>query len=176
MTDITDDKAAFIFRIKSKFFQDIPHPKIILKYIEQLNQKCENKTPFIESVIDFGGADLGYILRNYSKEILELRSELAKETDTCIMKIILEKIHAVHWSVILKLINYLPKLESYPDQHLRQSQAFDAFEMYRFIERAALKDDEIKTYICTEIEKDKPENFSVLSNGCLISRKIILNV
>ncbi|MBL7900005.1 MAG: hypothetical protein JNJ99_15805 [Crocinitomicaceae bacterium] len=176
MTENADDSEDFVFRIKSKFFQEIPHPKIIQKYIAQLDQKCGNVTPFVESVIDFGSADLAYILKNYTQEIIQLKSHLAKETEVCKMKIILEKIHCLHWSVLLRLLTYLPSLESYPDKHLRQSQALNAFEMYRLIEKSGLKEDEIKTYICNEIQTVNPEIFSAITNGCLTSRKIVLNV
>lgn len=176
MTDLADDSEEFIFRIKSKFFQEIPHPKIILKYIEQLNQKCHKETAYVTSVIDFGAADLVYVLKNYTIEILQLKSDLAKESDICNIKTILEKIYAIHWSVLMRLVRYLPHLELYPDQHLRQSQPLDAFAIYRFVEKSGLNEDEIKTYICKEIQMEKPENFSLLTNGCLTSRKIISNV
>ncbi len=172
---MTEDEELELFTIKTKFFREIPHPKLILKAINQV-EKLMNHTPMYDNrAIDFGQKDLSDVLKLHSEKAVALKTALGHAEKPEEVFLALNELY--HWqrSLILRLIQYLPEQVPLSDEEIKQSDPIDSYDILTFIKANELAENQIKTYICNELETTKPDQFSILTKRCLQSRKIVAN-
>jgi hypothetical protein len=170
---MTEDQELELFTIKTKFFREIPHPKLILKAINQV-EKLMNQTPmFDELEINYGQKDLSEILKSHSEKIIALKTVIAHAEKPEEVFLALNELYQWHWSMIRRLALYLPEHTTFSDEEIKQSDPIDSYSIYTFIKAAGLSENQIKTYICNELETTKPNQFSILTKCCLQCRKIV---
>ncbi|MBI3133065.1 MAG: hypothetical protein HYZ14_00175 [Bacteroidetes bacterium] len=172
---MTEDQELELFTIKSKFFREIPHPKLILKAIGQV-EKMVQAVPVIPALPDFSKADLTTLLQAHSDAVYALKSAISKAEKPAGLYLSLNELYQWHVMLITRLSSYLPEGIELPDQDIRQSDAVDSYRILQYIKSAGLSENQIKTYICAEIEAKEPKEFSPLTRVCLQSRKIHSNV
>jgi len=168
-----------LFSIKSKFLREIPHPKLILKAIDQTKKLISdfNSTRESEHLIQLPDKVFENNLKNslmqHSDFLLQLKLKISQAQLPGELYIALNELYFIHSSMIKQLSTYLPELESYPDSAIKISDSFDSYALSRFIETAQLNENEIKAYICNSILNKPALNFDMLTIACLRSKKII---
>ncbi|MBK7128903.1 MAG: hypothetical protein IPM74_02835 [Crocinitomicaceae bacterium] len=168
-----EDKELKLFTIKSKFFREIPHPKLILKAIAEVESLCAMPPMYAEHVIDFGNTDLAFVLKSHSEETIVVKTKLAHTVSPEELCLALHDLYCWHWSLILRLIHYLPQKELAVGDSIKQSTAIDSYMLYKFIRDNKLSEAVLKTYICKEIEENDEARFSILTRVCLQALKIV---
>lgn len=172
---MNEDQELELFTIKTKFFREIPHPKLILKAINQV-EKLMNHTPLYDNFAnDFGEIDLAAALKSHAEKIVALKTAIAHADEPEPLFLALNELYEWHWSLILRMTLYLPVMADYPDAEIKQSDPIDSYTVLTFIKAIGLSENQIKTYICNELETTKPDQFSILAKCCLQCRKIVAN-
>lgn len=168
-----DDIELKLFSIKSKFFKEIPHPKLILKAITEVESFCVVPPMYANHVIDFGKTDLEFVLKSHSAETIAVKTKLAHAVSAEELCMALHELYRWHWSLILRLIQYLPQRELAVSDSIKQSNPIDSYQLYKFIQDNKLSEAVLKTYICNEIEDEDEARFSILTRVCLQALKIV---
>jgi hypothetical protein len=172
---MTEDQELELFTIKTKFFREIPHPKLILKAINQVEKLLDHTPLFDIGVIDFGQADLTSVLKSHSDKIFALKTAIAHAEKPEELFLALNELYQWHWALILRMSQYLPEQTVFSDEGIKQSDPVDSYAVLTFIKSTGLPENQIKTYICNELETTKPDQFSILTKRCIQCRKIVAN-
>lgn len=172
---MTEDQELELFTIKTKFFREIPHPKLILKAINQVEKLMNHAPLYDDRANDFGDANLTVVLKSHTEKIIAFKTAIAHADEPEALFLALNELYEWHWSLILRMTLYLPELASYPDGEIKQSDPIDSYSVLAFIMAKGLTENQIKAYICKELETTEPDQFSILTKCCLQSRKIVAN-
>lgn len=172
---MTEDEELELFTIKTKFFREIPHPKLILKAINQVEKLMNQPPMYDDHLIDFGQSDLVSVLKAHSEKIVALKTAIAHAEKAEEVFLALNELYHWQWSLILRMTLYLPEHANYPDAEIKQSDPIDSYTVLTFIKTKGLAENQIKAYICNELETTKPDQFSILTKCCLQCRKIVAN-
>lgn len=172
---MTEDEELELFTIKTKFFREIPHPKLILKAINQV-EKLISIPPMLKNAeINFDRSNLADVLKSHSEKIYALKTSIAHAANPSDLFLALNELYEWQQALVIRLNQYLPVEANYDFPEIKQSDPIDSYAVLTFITQHALAENQIKTYICNEVEAKNPKEFSILTRVCLQCRKIVAN-
>ena len=167
-----------LFEIKKRFLQEIPHPRLIVKAIQQLTKNYDlpeiSLDSFQTNLLGFqekNEALLPFLERYLQKNLRTKHAISMAETPTKLrhsLRILLYE----QWMLFLKLQAYLPEDANFPDQELKMSAPIEVYEVIKWIRHENLQESEIKNYLYTNIF-EKSTEFDSLTIACLRANKII---
>jgi hypothetical protein len=71
---MTEDQELELFTIKTKFFREIPHPKLILKAINQVEKLMDHTPMFEHGTFDFGKKELINVLKSHTEKTIAFKN------------------------------------------------------------------------------------------------------
>ncbi len=163
---MNDAEKYAIFDLKNKFLGLIPHPKLITKAIKQAQVKG-GLTHSIEDIAhsltdEIGAQDLNEFLRYAIHESLQIKQVIASASSYASLAIALERLLLNQLNLIHKLNLYAPKIEEHRLESIKVSEAIDPYAVLKMIQQRNLKDDEIKNYLCTQIDQNDLNDLVVI--------------
>lgn len=170
-----------LFEIKKLYLREIPHPKLIIKSIQQLTKKYGLSTISFDSFqqnslgINEKNEALLPFLERYLQKNLQTKHSISTAETPLKLRHFLHILLYEQWMFFLKLQSYLPENSNFPDQDLKMSSPIDAYEVIKWIHQRNLDESQIKDYLYTNILENSTE-FDSLTIACLRANKIILYV
>lgn len=177
---MTDSILFELFDIKQKFLREIPHPKLILKQIKKIEMNQGYNAP---RALDYSS----YPLTKSNEELtlvqfldehihagLGLKHQISLSNTYDQLKDSLAQLIDHQVQLMRKLKTYLPFMDSYPDQEIKQSKPLDPYAVLKLIQKQNLKENEIKNYLCILLKAGE-ENSNTLLEACLQANKILGN-
>lgn len=172
---MTEEQEQDFFAIKTKFFREIPHPKLILKAIGQIEKMFGVKSEKDSSAVSLIDSTASDSLRIHSNQVYEIKTAIAQDEKPEDLLISLNKLYQLQVALVHKLAFYLPDKTEYLMNDIKQSETIDSYALLTELNSLALPEDQIKTYICNEIETKKPVRFSKFTRACIQCKKISAN-
>ena len=167
-----------LFDYKQKFLREIPHPRLLAQQAYQLRIKgkldhTDKKTYATVALTPEDQAeDLMRFLENLIQEELRLKHQIAQAAGYEELVDTIERLFDLRVRFLLKLQSYLTPQASFPDEAIKMSTSMDVYAILKWIQTLNLKENEIKNYLCREIEKGAQEA-DILVNSCLQANKIL---
>lgn len=177
---MTEDLRYELFDIKQKFLREIPHPKLIRKQIWQIRVKGKlgekEELPYSEIILNKEEKSRGLeeFLDGYIKAVLMLKHQVSQATDYSSLETVLISLFSGEIKMLKKLQTYLEVSNEYPDGDIKMSAPMDQYQILKRIRELKLNENEIKPYLCKQIEADSNE-FDVLTRSCLQANKILMH-
>ncbi len=163
---------SILFEIKQKFFNEIPHPKLIKKEITKISSNLD----FIDQIDQHSDSrELNTYLNAYLTDLLKLKLAIANSKETIQLYTSLKELYILQNSMISKLASYVAKSDDLPLGHLKLSGSIDAFKIVQELKSTSTEESEISEYIWQEISNKNIEDFTVITNECLRAFKIKMN-
>jgi len=155
---VNDSEKYVIFDLKNKFLGIIPHPKLISKAIKQARVKGGLSQP-IEDIAhaltdEISAQDLNEFLRHTINSLLQIKQGIASAYSYQSLANALELLLANQLNLIYKLKSYMTNVEQERLESIKVSEAIDPYAILKMIQQRNLKDDEIKNYLCTQIDQN----------------------
>lgn len=170
---MTEDQELELFAIKSKFFRDIPHPKLILKALNQV-EKMVNYPPLVsDEVLPINS--LEERLQHHSDRSYALKSAISRADRPETLYVCLQALYTLHQNLVDTLASFVPEGVTLPETTIKQSDPLDSYKVLAFLKEAGLAEDQIKGYICAEMNKGLDEPLSLITRVCIQAVKINSN-
>lgn len=170
-----------LFEVKKIYLREIPHPKLIIKSIQQLTKKYSLSAISLDSFqqnalgINEKNEALLPFLERYLQKNLQTKHSISTAENPVKLTHCLNILLYEQWMFFLKLQSYLPENGNFPDQDLKISSPIDAYDVIKWIQQRNLDESQIKDYLYTNILENSTE-FDSLTIACLRANKIILYV
>ena len=159
-----------LFEIKQKFLRVIPHPTLIAKQLKKLGQPIE-----LLKIQEFNLKELKLTLDSYTTDLLNLRLAIANAQNSDFLVQELIKVYYLHWELLFTLAHYCPEDGSINSVDVKLSDAFDTYDLSKFIVTQGIQETEIKEYLCKDLMINAPFNCSPLLLAVLRAKKIVNN-
>lgn len=169
---MTEEQEVYLFKIKSKFFREIPHPKIILKYIDDLKLRLGSNDQNQEREFFLPTQSLVQLLQFHHNETFKIKNEIASANSFEELLGALQKLLTIHEYVLKFMKSFLPEGLEFNDEKIKQTIPFDSYQLIKFISDNRIDENKITEYICKDLEGKNPDTYSLLTLACLQSRKI----
>lgn len=144
-----------LFELKQKFLSAVPHPKLIAKAMVQAQVKAgvevkdvKDDTPTVAII---NALDLRQFLDENITNLLLIKGKIALANDYHALAIALQSLYANHLHLIHKLNAYVPHALDFSTEAIKMAVPIDAYQVLKIIQQRNLKDDEIKNYLCANI-------------------------
>ena len=170
----TEENQVKLFEIKSRFFREILHPKLIVKAIRDLGFKSD-LGQIVNKSIDYSEFSLEKAMEHYVTTTLAIKLNISKAQDAESLADILCNLLGQQINFLNKLANYSVENYNYKSSELKESDAFDAYQIGKYITLKGLQESEIKPYICAQVNLVPLGDLDVLSQSSLRAKKIIEN-
>jgi hypothetical protein len=170
-----------LFEVKKIYLREIPHPKLIIKSIQQLTKKYSLSAISLDSFqqnalgINEKNEALLPFLERYLQKNLQIKHAISLAATPLSLRHFLWILLYQQWIFFQKLQQYLPENTNLPDQDVKMSSPTDAYEVIKWIQARNLEESQIKDYLYTNI-LEKNTEFDSLTIACLRANKIILYV
>lgn len=138
--------ATDLFTIKQKFLSTIPHPKVIRKYIEQIDGEVTIDNIAIEE------SDLYDFLNEYLNQLMGIKLSIANSDGPISLKMALIQLLSLHNQLINKLAQYVSHLND--SFQVKLSDSIDAYEIQVFLKKNAIQENQISDYLCSHLSAD----------------------
>lgn len=171
---MNEQEQEFLFSIKSRFFREVPHPKLILKALHELGNVMVQKPVLPE--ITLPSVSLIDVLDEHATKILDLKKSISLATDASTLWQAVCATYQVHCTLIEVLANQVDVNNTGGFPAILQSEPLDSYEILTFLKTQTIPENQIKTYICNELKTISPEAFSILTRKCVQAAKIRSNV
>ena len=159
-----------LFEIKQKFLREIPHPKLIQKQINHLNEKRTDEV-LLENPID-ESKDILSFFNNYIRILLALKLKIANAKDDNELYGFLKELYQLQLTLIKYLSDLLPEKIDFDDRNIKQSDPFDIYVYVKELKDQNVKENDINDYLCGQFELE-PVRYSELAKAVLRARKIV---
>ena len=159
-----------VFNIKQKFLQSIPHPKVLVKYRNQLSdafllQKIEYKCGDKPQLVDF--------LENYSSHLSKVKLRIAHAIDQSELADAVNDLLELQLRLICELSK--PNLPDNEGIDVKVSEEIPAHEILKFIRMNNIQDEIINSFVANQNYSKEKANFDVLSLNILKAKRIVKN-
>ncbi|UKN02672.1 hypothetical protein K6119_03985 [Paracrocinitomix mangrovi] len=170
-------EAELLFDVKQKFLREIPHPKLIQKQIDYLQVKFQLvETDNVFKPIDT--ASLVDFFEEYISLLMPLKLRVSNAKDAAKLNSQLLKLKHLQQNLIENLAALVEEIDFDIEKYssVKQSEPFDVYQFSKELKEKALKtDNEIKDYLCQQIESKEAEELSELTKGVVRAVKILQN-
>ena len=170
MKELTADQ---LFEIKQKFLQEIPHPKLIQKQLDKLTF-YQSTTSSNSSLKEAEDMELTPFLAWYIQELMDVKLQISNASDGLKLYEAIDQLLQIHNLLIKKLYNYFPENTSAKDEQIKQSDAIDAYIIWKELQSSKVTENEIKDYLCSQFEQET-ESYSEFTKAVLRARKIVVS-
>lgn len=167
-----DETRDLLFEVKSKFFNGIPHPQLIRKYYNLLIVKSNLNREF-KNEINLPEISIKEFVKIVYDRIIVLKNNVATENSVEALAMTINELYLVQYKLIEQLSTLYINSERVDWDKIKMSEPYNHYELVKFINNLGENNDEIKQYICNEIEGLPDTSWSVLTKAVLQSHKII---
>lgn len=143
-----------LFLIKQKFLKEIPHPRIIKKYIDRLGGGEVE-----QAVSPSADLPLSAALDIYLEELMKSKLQIANSQDDKQLQQALKVLYSEHLVLLQKMANYWDSDEFVIPEDIKLSQPIDAYAISKFIRDNNIGETEIKRYLRDQFEAGERSNF-----------------
>lgn len=164
-----------LFEIKSRFFREIPHPKLISKAIRDLGRDINTTERFKDLSWNYSTLSLKEMLIVYIDDVLAFKRLINATKSTTELSSFLASLFDFHNSFITQLAEYAAPDLNLKEFDIKVSIAFDAYQILKHLELNQLQESQIKPYICEQVKLIPTDELDILSISCLRAKKIIEN-
>ncbi|MBD3636784.1 MAG: hypothetical protein HUJ25_05525 [Crocinitomicaceae bacterium] len=160
--------------MKQKFLAEIPHPKLIDKQINRLTAYSSLQTKqHIDIVLPDRKEELATYLQHYIDLLMPLKLKIANSRSAKPLLISLQELKELQLAMISKLESYYPKDKAPKVTTIKQSDPFLVYDYLKEIQTQQLQENQIKSYLCRQFEKQDENIYSPLLKGVLRANLIV---
>lgn len=169
---MNDEEELELFTIKSGFFQEIPHPRLIAKAIQRAEVHCGiQAVPDLEHY-SLNEHSLEQTLQQYLQLQNALRLDIAQSSGFSGLYINLVRLERLQTSLVEKLASYASPDWLVTFTEIKQSSPIQVYQLLQFIREHQLAENQIMDYLCQLVASGGKD---ILLLSCLQCLKIVLH-